>query len=65
MRSVEEYLSLASEFDRLARDPANAALARRYADLAACYRLLADERKRLIAQRTTRPDATNWVSEPS
>jgi hypothetical protein len=61
-RTVEENLSLASEFDRLARDPA---LAGRYTDLGACYRLLADERKRLIAQGTIRPDAANWVTEPS
>jgi hypothetical protein len=50
MRSVAEYLDKAAEFDRLAADEADVSLKRRYADLAECYRLLAQERKRLISE---------------
>ena len=57
MRNVDDYLSKASDLDRLARDPANIALARHYSDLAASYRILAEERRRLIAAGTLKPDA--------
>ena len=49
MREVSEYIAKAKEFDALAADAPDAALRRRYADLAACYRLLAAEREQLIA----------------
>jgi hypothetical protein len=48
MRTVEEYLEKAGEFEKLAARATQASLRKRYADVAACYRLLADERKRLI-----------------
>ena len=35
----------------MAAAPENESLRKKYADLAACYRLLADERKRLIDDR--------------
>jgi hypothetical protein len=43
MRSVAEYLAKAAEFDELARSISEPSLQKRYADLAECYRLLADE----------------------
>lgn len=50
MRSVAEYINKAAEFDGLAARTIEAGLKRRYADLAACYRLLAAERERLITE---------------
>jgi hypothetical protein len=51
MRTVEEYLAKAEEFDAMAsRADAPMPLRLRYADMAECYRLLAKERERLIAQ---------------
>jgi hypothetical protein len=58
MRSVSEYLDKAAEFDRLSADEAEASLKRRYADLAECYRLLAQERKRLISEGAISKDRT-------
>jgi hypothetical protein len=52
MRSVAEYLGKAAEFDELARVTTEAALKKRYADVAECYRLLASERQRLIEAGT-------------
>ena len=49
MRDVAEYTAKAAEFDALAKSAADAVLRTRYADLADCYRLLAEERQRLIA----------------
>jgi hypothetical protein len=49
MRSVDEYLERAVEFDKLASEASDPTLKKRYADVAECYRLLADERQRLIA----------------
>jgi hypothetical protein len=48
MRSVAEYLAKAEEFGGLALKTSNAALKKRYADLAECYRMLARERENLI-----------------
>jgi hypothetical protein len=56
MRSVAEYMHKAAEFDGLAARACEPALKRRYADLAECYRLLADERKRLIDEGTIPSD---------
>jgi hypothetical protein len=57
MRSVAEYMNKAAEFDGLAARAAEPSLKRRYADLAQCYRLLADERKRLVDEGTILSDA--------
>jgi hypothetical protein len=48
MRSVAEYLRRATEFDERAKATGEPTLKRRCADVADCYRLLANERKRLI-----------------
>ncbi|MCK1503120.1 MULTISPECIES: hypothetical protein [unclassified Bradyrhizobium] len=56
MRTVTEYQSRAAEFDGLAELATQPALQRRYADLAACYRLLAEERNRLIESGEIEPD---------
>jgi hypothetical protein len=50
LRSVAEYLYLAADFEKLAADAEQPSLRRRYADVAACYRLLAAQRERLITQ---------------
>lgn len=56
MRSVAEYIDKAVEFDRLAADTSDLTLKKRYADLAACYRLLAHDREKLIAEDTLADD---------
>ncbi len=56
MRTVDEYLAEAAKFDQLATNAPHAALQRRYADLAECYRLLARERKRLLDEGIIPPD---------
>jgi hypothetical protein len=48
MRSVKEYEETAVEFEALAAAAENETLMTRYADIAACYRLLARDRQRLI-----------------
>jgi hypothetical protein len=48
MKSVRQYQDQAKEFERLADRTAEASLRRHYADMAACYRLLAQERLRMI-----------------
>jgi hypothetical protein len=48
LRTVAEYLERAAEFESLEATSAGA-LRKRFADVAACYRLLAKERERLIA----------------
>jgi hypothetical protein len=61
LRSVAEYLERAAEFDNLAASASVEVLRKRYADIAACYRLLAKDREWLIStgaiegERTT-PD---------
>jgi hypothetical protein len=52
MRSVAEYLARAAAFDELARSTGEPSLQKRYADIAECYRLLAEERQRLIMEGT-------------
>ena len=49
MRTVAEYLDKAVEFEALAATSPEQSLRKRFADIAACYRLLARERERLIA----------------
>ena len=56
MRSVAEYLSRAAAFDDLARSTSEPSLQKRYSDVAECYRLLAEERQRLITEGTIEPE---------
>jgi hypothetical protein len=49
MRTVEEYLEKAFEFEAFAATSANESMQKRFADIAACYRLLARDRERLVA----------------
>lgn len=49
MRSVIEYLKLADQYDADAQAQTEPGLKKRFADIAQCYRLLAEERKKLIA----------------
>jgi hypothetical protein len=49
MRSVEQYMEKAAEFDKLTKEVSEPVLKKRYADIAECYRLLANDLKRLIA----------------
>jgi hypothetical protein len=49
LRSVAEYLERAAEFDNLAASASVEVLRKRYADIAACYRLLAKDREWLIS----------------
>jgi hypothetical protein len=48
VHSVAEYLERAAEFEALAGTAAVDAWRERYGDIAACYRLLAQEREWLI-----------------
>jgi hypothetical protein len=57
MRTTAEYLAKAVEFDDLANTAPRPELKQRYADLAACYRLLAKERERLVAEGVLSADA--------
>jgi hypothetical protein len=57
MRSRAEYLERAAGFDKLAADATIAILRARYSDMADWYRLLAEERKRLIETSEIDPDA--------
>jgi hypothetical protein len=56
MRSVAEYLQKAAECDQFAADAPVVSLKKRFSDLAECYRLLAAERERLIAEQIIRSD---------
>ena len=56
MRSVAEYLARAAAFDDLARSTSEPSLQKRYSDVAECYRLLAEERQRLITEGTIEPE---------
>jgi hypothetical protein len=49
VRSVAEYQDKAAEFEALAASTSVDVLRKRYADIAACYRLLAKERELLIS----------------
>jgi len=48
LRSVAEYLERAAEFEGMAESAGVDVLKKRYADIAACYRLLAKDREWLI-----------------
>jgi hypothetical protein len=56
MRTIDDYLTQAAEFDRMADRTAQPTLKSRYAELAASYRALAAERQRLIAEGTIEPE---------
>ena len=57
MMSVKKYLAKAAEFEALAIAGGGApTLQKRYMDLAQSYRLIAEERKRLIAKGTIESD---------
>jgi hypothetical protein len=56
MRSVAEYLTQAADFDRLAAGSAQPELKKKFADLANCYRILAEERRRLIMEGVIKSD---------
>lgn len=49
MRSVIEYLKLAEQYDADAQAQTEPGLKKRFADIAECYRLLAEERQKLVA----------------
>jgi hypothetical protein len=48
VRSIADYLQRAAEFEALAATTDVELLRKRYADIAACYRLLAKDREWLI-----------------
>jgi hypothetical protein len=56
MSGVAEYLGKAIGFDALAACTGDRSLKGRYADLAACYRLLAKGRLRLVGERVIGSD---------
>ena len=56
MRTVSEYRAKAAEFQALADETITPALKKRYADMAECYRVLADERERLVKDGELRSD---------
>lgn len=56
MRSTEDYLDQSARFHSLAVLTTEPTLKMRYADLAVCYRLLAEDRKRLVAEGLIEPD---------
>ena len=49
MRTVEQYLEKAAEFDAFAATSSDECMQKRFADIAAFYRLLARDRERLVA----------------
>jgi hypothetical protein len=49
MRTVAEYVAKVAEFRARAERSADPALKKRYADMAASYQIMADERLRMIA----------------
>ena len=56
MRLTQDYLDKASQFYALAAQTTEPTLKKSYADLADCYRVLAEIRKRLIADGTIEVD---------
>ena len=51
MLTDAEYLDRGAEFYRLAQHTSEPTLKKRYADLAASYQIMAEERSRMIASR--------------
>jgi hypothetical protein len=56
MRNITDYLEKAAEFERLANQANTEAARKRYADVAACYRLLAAERQQMISEGMIRAE---------
>jgi hypothetical protein len=56
MRTVEAYLDQMAKFRAMAAATSEPTLRKRYSDLSECYRLLAEERERLIDQGVLEPD---------
>jgi hypothetical protein len=61
MLSVAQYLEKAAEFDKLTKEVSKPVLKKRYADIAECYRLLANDLQRLI---TTGLIESNSIRHP-
>lgn len=51
MRTVAEYVAKVAEFNARAERTSDPALKKRYADLAASYQIMAEERSRMIGSR--------------
>ena len=64
MRSIAEYLGRAAEFEKMAASTTVEVLRRRYADIAACYRLLAKDREWLINTGALGGEETDSVQKP-
>jgi len=64
MRTVAEYMAKADEFDGLARTAPTPNLKKRYADLAECFRLLAQERERLVVEGVIPMDTPTDLPPP-
>lgn len=56
MRSVNEYLKLAEQYAADAQAQPEPGLRKRFADIAECYRLLAEERRKLITEGKIQPE---------
>jgi hypothetical protein len=65
VRSVAEYLKMAAEFEALAAAATVDVLRKRYDDIAACYRLLAKDRERLIATGAIEGEQPTNVPRPT
>ena len=64
MRSVEQYMEKAAEFDRLTKEVSEPVLKKRYADIAECYRLLANDLQRLIATGVIESNSSRHPETP-
>lgn len=65
LRSVAEYLERAAEFEVMAASTGVDVLRKRYADIAACYRLLAKDREWLIGTGAIGSEQHGGGQEPS
>jgi hypothetical protein len=65
LRSVAEYLERAAEFEGMAALASVDVLKKRYADIAACYRLLAKDREWLIGTGTIASEQREGGQEPA
>ena len=52
MRTADEYLSKASEFEAMATTSSDQCQQKRFTDIAKCYRLLAQESEWLVSKQT-------------
>lgn len=65
LRSVAEYLERAAEFEGMAASAGVDVLKKRYADIAACYRLLAKDREWLIGTGAIAGEQRRGGQEPA